>query len=120
MVNLQGTTEGIKYQNYELVAGDGETVTVVVDNGNTDISSPTSATYEIEDPSDESTVASYTQSGGGISITDGPNGELEVTVDSADTSGLSGTYDHELQLVDSNGEQQTLFVGNVKFRDSII
>ena len=36
--------------------------------------------------------------GGGVVITDGPNGQFQVVLSPADTEGISGTFYHEAQL----------------------
>jgi hypothetical protein len=46
--------------------------------------------------------------GTGITVIDAINGELEIMLDADDTENLSGTYYHELLLVDVTGDQQNL------------
>lgn len=46
--------------------------------------------------------------GSGITVIDAINGELEIMLDADDTENLSGTYYHELLLIDVTGDQQNL------------
>jgi hypothetical protein len=46
--------------------------------------------------------------GSGLTIVDEFNGQIEITLDADDTENLSGTFYHELLLVDVTGDQQNL------------
>lgn len=48
---------------------------------------------------------------GGIVITDGPNGEVEVTVADTDTEFLKGNYYMELELTDTSGNKTVQSTG---------
>ena len=41
--------------------------------------------------------------GGGITITDASNGVFQVKIDPADTADLAGSYNHEAQITDTDG-----------------
>jgi len=49
--------------------------------------------------------------GGGIAVTDGPAGEITVTLDNGDTGTLAGTYRHELEITDADGRISTVLIG---------
>jgi len=67
-----------------------------------------------EDPIFEKTTSD------GISIVDGPSGEIEIEIDSSDTETLQGFYRHELELVNSSGEVSTVVIGNIEIVDQIV
>ena len=56
----------------------------------------------------------------GITITNGPNGQLRITLAAVDTADLlPRTYFHELKI-DIGGERDTVLVGNFVLKDSIL
>jgi len=57
--------------------------------------------------------------GSGITITDGSNGLVEVTIAEADTASLAGTYYHEMQMVLS-GNTSTIMYGTVIIKKDLI
>jgi hypothetical protein len=70
-----------------------------------------------------STVHLFTKSaevGEGITITDPPNGELRIDIEPADTEGKSGVYYHELEVIDSAGDIQTVLKGTMTVVRSLI
>lgn len=57
--------------------------------------------------------------GSGISVTDGPNGVLQVTVDPEDTENVEpGTYEHQLWGVDGDGLSDVLVQHTAVLRQS--
>jgi len=56
--------------------------------------------------------------GDGITITDGANGLLEITLDRDDTLNLLGHYNHECELVDASNNYSTIFTGYFKITAS--
>jgi len=73
-----------------------------------DISAATGIEWVLTDGNGGTTVTK-TLSGSGISVTDGANGVLQVTVDSADTSGLTAeTVEHQLTITDDGSGNQTV------------
>ena len=59
------------------------------------------------------------KSGASISITDAPNGVVEVSLDPADTDGKSGIRYHELRATDASGNEQMVATGTVTIHDNI-
>jgi hypothetical protein len=117
-IELDGNIDTNFGENAKIVAGDDKSIVVTVNNDGSvyDLSSPTvnGITYEVLDDSGTSQF-SKTQSGGGVTITDGAAGEITVTIDSGDTSGLSADdYTHEIELDDSDEGVSTLFQGNLR------
>ena len=53
-----------------------------------------------------------------IEFVDEAAGELVVKVTSLDSSQLSGTYRHQLNFVDSNGDEETVMAGKVDISKS--
>lgn len=51
---------------------------------------------------------------GGITIDDPTNGHCIIHLLPADSVGLNGTWRHQLNVVTSNGDESTAFVGKVK------
>jgi hypothetical protein len=79
-----------------------------------DISNVNEITYRFSDNETGSTCEfTKTKSGGGISITDGSNGQCEISWDTSDTTGLSGEYFHSCQFTDSSSNVATVFTGTV-------
>lgn len=56
---------------------------------------------------------------GGVTITDGPNGQCSVTLVEADTADLAGTYYHEMQVVLS-GDTSTVLYGTATIKKDLI
>jgi hypothetical protein len=57
--------------------------------------------------------------GDGVTITDGPNGRVDVAISAADTSALSGDYYHELEVTISSSVSTVLF-GTVTIKKDLI
>lgn len=73
-----------------------------------DISAVTAIEWVLTDGAGSESVTK-TISGSGVSITDGANGVLEVTLSSTDTSGLSaGSVRHQLTITDDGSGNQTV------------
>jgi hypothetical protein len=58
--------------------------------------------------------------GTGVTITDAPNGVLRVDIDPDDTALISGAYYHELEVIDSAGDIQTVLKGTMTVVKSLI
>lgn len=56
--------------------------------------------------------------GGGITITDGPNGQIEVVLSAADLDLIAAGYRWELRRTDS-GDVRTLLYGDFALSDSL-
>lgn len=52
--------------------------------------------------------------GNGITLTDPDNGQFEIEILPANTSGIYGDFNHECELVDVNGYPSTIFTGYFK------
>jgi hypothetical protein len=74
-----------------------------------DISAATGIEWVLTDGSGGESLTK-TQSGGGVVFTtDGTDGKVDVTVDSADTSGLTAeTVEHQLTITDDGSGNQTV------------
>jgi hypothetical protein len=57
---------------------------------------------------------------GGVAITDGVNGEFEITIDPVDTEDLEGRYQHEAEITDTQGDVTTVFTGRFQITEDII
>jgi hypothetical protein len=58
--------------------------------------------------------------GAGITVTDAFNGAFTVDLDPADTSALSGSYYHEVQISDAAGDVATAFTGEFRVLRNLI
>lgn len=69
--------------------------------------SASSVTMTIKSREDNSIIIQKT-----AIITDGPNGEYEITISGADWEGVpSGNYKYDIQITESNSVINTLFMG---------
>lgn len=98
-------------------AGDAHTIVITVtdDSGNTvDITNANGIEWYLKEHSshnDSDALITKTLSGTGITITDGANGEFEVTIDTGETDGMRGQKYHVSRIADSTGDVSTLFTG---------
>lgn len=106
-----------KNQDFEMVSGDSRTLTFTIedqdagDGSAKDLSNVSELTWKL-DTGVTATTVTKTLSGGGIVISDASNGIVVVTLDPSDTAGIAkGSYPHELEAVDSDGNEQTLVEG---------
>jgi hypothetical protein len=58
--------------------------------------------------------------GGGITVVSAPGGLIEINIASSDTANLKGDYYHELEVVDSAGNIQTVLVGTMTVLRALI
>lgn len=79
-------------------------------------------TYAIADSQSGTATQQVTKtvSGGGITITDGKNGKFEIDIAPADTADLTGSFPHECQVKDTNGDIATIFGGSINITEDII
>ena len=49
--------------------------------------------------------------GSGIAVTNGPAGQITITLPNGATDNLLGTFRHECEVVDSEGRISTVFIG---------
>lgn len=88
-----------------------------------DLTSFNAIQYAVADsPHSDSNHFTKSKSGGGITVSGAGNDVAAVTIDAADTSGLSTveTYHHELVTEDSSGNTQVAAVGTVTLHSSAI
>lgn len=100
-------------QNFEIHAGDSRDIVVTVTDsqgGAVDLTGAAIA-WQLARSADAASPAVFKSLGTGISITDGPNGVFTVTLDSADTEGLTGLYYHEAEVTDTAGNRSTVLSG---------
>lgn len=108
-------------QDFDMHSGDSRDLEITVVDENdaaVDVSAAT-MTWELSKLDSSGTLpaprgaALVTKTvGSGITITDGPNGELTVALDPADTADLRGDHYHELQIV-TGGKTSTVLFGKV-------
>lgn len=58
--------------------------------------------------------------GSGILIASESGGVLEVTLLPTDTQNLSGSYYHELEIIDVSGKVSTILTGNIEIVNDLI
>jgi hypothetical protein len=103
-------------QYFEMHQGESKTLEVT-ETDNTDISGQ-DIEWILADERGDSPEVTKTTSGGGVSITNGGNGEFEITLDPSDTSGISGRFYHESRIDDGAGTESVLFTGEVVIHQS--
>ena len=62
---------------------------------------------------DAQALLSKATGGSGITVTDAAQGKLRIAMAKVDTVGLAGRYEHELELVESGGADETMATGTV-------
>lgn len=87
----------------------GEAKTLDVNEVNdTDISGETIKWILADEVGEDPTITKDNDTSGGITIDTPASGEFEISLDAADTDGISGRFYHEARLVDS---ESVLFTG---------
>lgn len=61
---------------------------------------------------DSDALLDLSLTGGGVTITDGANGEFTVHIATGDTDSMSGQKHHRARLEDSDGDRSTVFTGS--------
>ncbi|TQQ81864.1 hypothetical protein [Halonotius roseus] len=69
--------------------------------------------------SDETLVLKES-AGPGINLTDAENGEFEIDLVPADSESLLGTFYHEAEVHDLDGNETTIFTGQVTIKETAI
>lgn len=87
-------------------------ITVEEDGSVKDISG-WSSEWALSETPGGSELVNEADSGVDVTITDGPNGEVTVTVDAGVTDGLSRNYHHELRLTDTQGNKGVVTRGTI-------
>jgi hypothetical protein len=75
--------------------------------------------WALSDPADLSTALIEKEDGDGISVIDAANGRLTVTLTAGDTSELSGTYRHELEITLPSGATYTFAQGPLIIKPTV-
>lgn len=78
------------------------------------------AQYAIARKIGDTPVISKSSPASGIVLTDPENGVMQITVPKEDTSSLLGTYWHEVQVIDGDGNRTTVGQGRITFRPQLI
>jgi hypothetical protein len=102
-------------QNVSMTAGDSVTLVVTVtraDGSIVDLTGAQSLRWVLAAAPTQPTLASKSI-GFGIAVTNPPAGVMQVSILPADTDGLAGSYYHEAQLIDLNGNVSTILQGTV-------
>jgi hypothetical protein len=86
----------------------------VIDLRNTDIE------WALAESIDPSTIVLTKTVGNGIDFIDAQNGQFKVTIDPSDTADLSGRYQHEIEITDTQGDVTTVLTGRFQIREDII
>lgn len=72
-------------------------------------------------PTSSPTLTKSTANTGEIDVVDAANGRFDVILVSSDTAGLAEkVYYHEVELTDANGNEFTVFEGNVRIRATMV
>lgn len=58
--------------------------------------------------------------GSGVTITDAPNGRIDIAISPADTEGRQGRHYHEIEVIDEQGHVSTILTGTVTIRPTNI
>lgn len=109
--------------DFTMFAGDSKVlvVTIVDDDGAavniTGAAIKWQAARTVSDSS--ALISKTTDSPGGVAITDGADGEFEVTLDEADTDDLDGLYYHEAEITMS-GDTSTVLTGYMVVEQTLI
>ena len=100
-------------QNFEIHAGDSRDIVVTVADSQGAAVDLTGAAiaWQLARSAGSAAPAVSKSLGAGIAITDGPNGVFTVTLDPADTEGLTGLCYHEAEVTDAAGNRSTVLSG---------
>lgn len=106
-------------QDFALYSGDSKKLNAsIVDENNAPLNL-TNATFKWVLANDTATVLSKSI-GNGITITNAPYGQCTISITTADTQSLSGTYIHEARVTDSNGNSSIVFSGTVTVKKAFV
>lgn len=101
--------------DFEMYAGDDRTLIVTVLDRDGDAVVITSATIKWQASRSKGKTASISKTtSSGITISDGPNGVFEITIDAADTENLKGLYYHEAEVTFADGSISTVMAGTMR------
>lgn len=98
-------------QNASFVQGDTQFFDVSVVDENGDAVDLTDSSIEYQLTNDDTTLTKTRDDD--VTVTDAVNGEFEVALLPADTSTLSRSYKHSVEVTDADGDVSTILSGTV-------
>ncbi len=109
-------------QNFEIYSGDTKTLKFTVKDQDDVIKDISAASVKWSAARKRTGTAQIqkTSDAGQITITDGPNGLLEVALVVGDTKDRQGDYYHELEITDVAGRISTASYGTMRIRADLI
>lgn len=108
--------------DFTLYAGDDKLLTVTVTDGEgepVDLTGAQKIRWQLGKGPGKTPIVEKAL-GQGIEVTDGPGGIFTVTLDSADTEALKGSYYHEAEVIDEDGNVSTVLTGTVTIEATLI
>ena len=110
-----------KNQDFDMTGGDDKEIIVSVvdqDGAPKDLTDAT-AKWALATRSGSIAVSKAT-GGSGITIPVPSNGQVHILLESADTASLAGSYLHECEVTDADGDSETVATGTVTIYKTII
>jgi carbamoylphosphate synthase small subunit len=108
-------------QNFEMVSGDTKDIVVTVLDESDQVVPITAASVVFTLSKNQFSAALVTKTtAAGIVISNGPGGELTITLDTADTESLIGEHYYEVELTDVSNRVSTVAVGCIDIRKNVI
>ncbi len=108
-------------QNFSMRAGDDKRITVTIIDGATGGRKDISGSSARWSMARGSVSVLKTTATGGIVITNGPQGVLDIVLVPSDTAAMApGVYRHELEVVDASGQSATVMAGDVHLRRALL
>jgi hypothetical protein len=95
------------------------TVTITTSAGAVKDLTSATATWNVRQKLNDTANLISKTVGSGITLTDADGGVLTITIDTADTSAMSGKYFHELRVVDSDSHEEVVLVGTLTVNPSM-
>ncbi len=106
--------------NLEMFAGDTRVLHVTVLDQDSAVVDITGATVNFMVSKRRTTSPLFTKTvGSGVVISDGPNGEMDITLDPADTTSLKGAHYFECEVTDVSSRKTTVLYGTLSILRSI-
>ena len=107
--------------DFRMYQGDSKTLSITVKDKDGDVVVITGATIKWQASRSYGKTADISKTtSSGISITDGPNGVFEVTLDASDTESLEGEYYHEAEITFSDSTISTVLAGRMNITPVLI
>jgi hypothetical protein len=105
-------------QDFTMFAGETKNLVVKISDSNgsvMDLAGLISAKWVVKSSmkTTATTLISKDTSNNGVTVTNTSQGELEIRIDSGDTSNLHGTFYHVAEIVDSLNNHSTIMFGKV-------